>query len=222
MTHQAVCSPRGLVRGLTVLLAAVGTLFGAVSCGAPQYTYVADSPDNTYFKVPYGWHAVPSSALASVIQGSGPGTWLSAYAPDAHTASAANYSSFGVTKPFAFAEVIQLNSQASEALSVDALNDIFLPVTSTARQAATGQIPYTGFQLLGQSTLSLPQGVHGTHVTFEYTQGSSTDTFDQVALTNADDTVLYALLIHCTSACFSKNQNAINDVVSSFTVRSPL
>ena len=69
--------------------------------------------------------------------------------------------------------------------------------------------------------------MHGVRVTYDYTwvggpvQGSA-DTFDQVALTNADQTVLYLLIVHCTTACYGQNRNAINDIMSSFTVRSPL
>ena len=74
---------------------------------------------------------------------------------------------------------------------------------------------------------ALAQGVHGVRVTYDYTWAAgaspgSADTFDQVALTNADQTVLYLLIIHCTTACYSQNRNSINDIMSSFTVRSPL
>jgi hypothetical protein len=41
-----------------------------------------------------------------------------------------------------------------------------------------------------------------------------------VALTNADQTVFYLLLLHCTTSCYSSDQSEINDVMSSFTIRS--
>jgi len=62
--------------------------------------------------------------------------------------------------------------------------------------------------------------VHGVRETFEYTYNGIADTFDQVALTNADQTVFYLLLLHCTSSCYSSDQSEINDVMSSFTIRS--
>jgi len=33
--------------------------------------------------------------------------------------------------------------------------------------------------------------------------------------------VVYLLVIHCTTSCYSNQQTDINDVMSSFTVRSP-
>ena len=58
--------------------------------------------------------------------------------------------------------------------------------------------------MLRDATVTLGQGVHGVRVTFQYTYpGVGTNTFDQVALTNADDTEVYLLLVHCLAACYS-------------------
>jgi hypothetical protein len=95
-------------------------------------------------------------------------------------------------------------------------------VTATARQNASAQgFPLTGFKQIRDQMLSLSQGVHGVRETFKYTfNGGITDTFDEVALTNADQTVVYLLVLHCTSSCYSNDQSEINDVMSSFTIRS--
>jgi hypothetical protein len=218
--HRVV---QGLVGGCAVLLGV--TLAG---CAAPQFTYVANSSSgantSTYFKVPYGWHRISDSALSSALKtatgGSGAG-WTAAY--EAGVKPTANdFLAFGTTQPFVFAEVGQLNSTASNQLSYDTLRDFFLPVTSTARtNAATQGFPLTGFKQIRDQTLSLTQGVHGVRETFDYTYtGNVTDTFDEVALTNADQTVVYLLVLHCTTSCYSSDQSEINDVMSSFTIRS--
>jgi hypothetical protein len=65
------------------------------------------------------------------------------------------------------------------------------------------------------------QGVHGVRVTFNYTfPNGSTDTFDQVAFTNSDDTEVYLLVLHCLATCYQHNHNDIDTVMTSFTVRS--
>jgi hypothetical protein len=218
--HRVV---QGLVGGCAVLLGV--TLAG---CAAPQFTYVANSSSgantSTFFKVPYGWHKISDSALSSALKtatgGSGAG-WTAAY--EAGVKPTANdFLAFGTTQPFVFAEVGQLNSTASNELSYDTLRDFFLPVTSTARTSASTQgFPLTGFKQIRDQTLSLSQGVHGVRETFDYTYtGNVTDTFDEVALTNADQTVVYLLVTHCTTSCYSKDLSQINDVMSSFTIRS--
>ncbi len=65
-------------------------------------------------------------------------------------------------------------------------------------------------------------GVHGVRETYDYTDaGGATDTFDDVALTNANQTEVYFLVIHCTTACYNNDQAEINDVMTSFTIGSP-
>jgi hypothetical protein len=102
------------------------------------------------------------------------------------------------------------------------LRDSFLPVTSTARQELSEEnSPFTDFKQIRDQVLTLGQGVHGVRETYDYTyNGGASDTFDEVALTNADQTAVYLLVLHCTTSCYSNDQTQINDVMSSFTVRS--
>jgi len=210
---------KGLVGGCALLLGV--TLTG---CAAPQYTYVANTSDDTYFKVPNGWHKISAAALSSELQaetGSSGGGWTVAYEAG-RKPTAGDFLSFSTDQPFVFAEVGQLSSTASAELSYDTLRDFFLPVTSTARQNAAAQgFPLTGFKQLRDQVLTPGQGVHGVRETYDYTMsGGIADTFDEVALTNADQTVVYLLVLHCTTSCYSNDQSQINDVMSSFTIRS--
>jgi hypothetical protein len=223
LANQAFRIRKGLVGGCVTLLAAIIGMAGLTACGAPQYTYVADSAAKAYFKVPYSWHAISQSALAQSLQTTGTGVWVSAFGATS-AESSQDVFSFDVDQPFVFAEVETLNSATSAALSYNGLTDIFLPVTSQARSAESGELPVTNFQLLRQSTLTPgSHGVHGVRVTYDYTyQDGTADTFDQVALTNADQTQVYLLMVHCTTSCYNHNQKAIDDIMSSFTVGSPL
>ena len=220
MASKAHRVRQGLVGGCAILLLGV-VLSG---CLAPQYTYVANSSTSTYFKVPNGWHKISDESLSNELKtttgGSG-GAWTVAYEAGLKP-TAGDFLSFGTSHPFVFAEVGQLNTQASNSLSYDTLRDFFLPVTATARQNASAQgFPLTGFKQIRDQTLALSQGVHGVRETYNYTfTGGITDTFDEVALTNADQTVVYLLVLHCTSSCYSSDQTEINDVMSSFTIRS--
>jgi len=216
MAHRVV---KGLVGGCALLLGVTVT-----GCGAPQYTYVANSSQSTYFKVPYGWHQINAGALSKAMEavlGSAGSGWQVAYQagskPDAD-----DFLSFGADQPFVFAEIGALTSTASQGLSYDSLRDFFLPVTSTARSTASSEgFPFTGFSQIRDQVLTPGQGVHGVRETFDYTDGGVTDTFDEIALTNPDQTEVYFLVLHCTSSCYSSDKTEINDVMSSFTIRSP-
>jgi hypothetical protein len=219
LTSKAHRVASGLIGGCAILLGVTVT-----GCAAPQYTYVANSNANTYFKVPYGWHKISDSALTSELKaeyGSSGAGWTAAYEAGG-TPTASDFLSFGTSQPFVFAEIGTLSSTASSELSYDSLRDFFLPVTSTARTNASQQgFPLTDFKQIRDQVLTPDQGVHGVRETFNYTYSGSTDTFDEVALTNADQTVVYLLVLHCTTSCYSNDQTEINDVMSSFTIRSP-
>jgi hypothetical protein len=196
------------------------------ACGAPQFTYVANSDGHTYFKVPGGWHKISDSALAAALQGGSgsgqpSGVWSVGYDGSA-APSAAHVFGSGVPQPFAFALTEPLSSAASNSMSYNQLRDIFLPVTSASRQnAAKNGFPLTGFHLLRDTVLTPGQGVHGVRETFEYTfPDGSTDTFDQVAFTNSDDTEIYLLVLHCLATCYQQHHGEIETVMTSFTVRS--
>jgi hypothetical protein len=197
------------------------------ACGAPQYTYVANSDGHAFFKVPAGWQKISDSALASALHGGGSssqqpsGVWSVGY--DGSTAPSASHV-FGsvVPQPFAFALTEPLSSAASNSMSYNELRDIFLPVTSASRQSAKNSgFPLTGFHLLRDTVLTPGQGVHGVRETFNYTfPDGSTDTFDQVAFTDANDTMIYLLVLHCLATCYQRHHGEIDTVMTSFTVRS--
>ena len=215
MASKAHRVAKGLVGGWAILLGVIIT-----GCAAPQYTYVANSGKNTYFKVPHGWHQISASALKTVTGSSG--AWTVAYEAGKPTAS--DFLSFAAAQPFVFAEIATLNTTTSSEMSYDMLRNSVLPVTSTARQTASSQAgyPLTGFTPIRDQVLTPGQGVHGVRETYNYTYaGGITDTFDEIALTNADQTVVYLLVLHCTTSCYSHDQTEINDVMSSFTIRSP-
>jgi hypothetical protein len=206
---------RGLVGGCALLLGVT-----VAGCGAPQYTYVANSGTNTYFKVPYGWHKISAASLKKVT-GSSSGVWTVAYQAGSRP-SASDLLSFDTSQPFVFSEIGTLSSTGMNELSYDSLRDFFLPVTSTARSTASSEgFPYTGFSQIRDQVLTPGQGVHGVRETFDYTDNGVTDTFDEIALTNPDQTQVYFLVLHCTSSCYSSDKTEINDVMSSFTIRSP-
>jgi len=225
LTNKAFRSARGLVGGLTPLLVVTLSAVGLSACGAPQYTYVADSAAGTYYKVPSGWHEISQQALDEALQaagGSGAGIWSTAY--DAGSSpSASHFLAADVSQPFVFAEVGQLSSTVSNELSYNMLRDFMLPVTASTREEdAEDGFPLTDFKQLRDETITASQGVHGVRETFQYTfPGGISDTFDEDVLTNADQTIVYFLMVHCTNSCYTQNENDINTVMSSFTVGSP-
>jgi hypothetical protein len=176
--------------------------------------------------VPHYWHQVsPADLCTELEKDSGsttcPSTWSIAYEA-AGKPSATNFLAFNISQPFTFSEVEPYTSTTDTPLTDSTLEDFFLPVSATARESdAEEGFPLTNFQQLQQSTVTLHGGYHGVREVFDYTYpGEEADTFDEVILTNSAGSTIYFLVTHCSKGCYSQDQAAISNVMSSFTVRS--
>jgi hypothetical protein len=217
------------LRRTAAAVAAAGTALAVLAgCGAPTYTYAADTTDHAYFKVPVSWQQVNPHALAQVQDqfltnsAAGPAggsfVWSRAYSETAKPALTALL--IGSGTPVVYASVQSLRSTLRAALSYDYMRNLLFPVTSQARQAATAAgEQLTGFALVSDTTITAPGGVRGINELFEYDVNGLPDAFDQTVMTNGDTTKLYLLLVQCYQDCFVSNEAQIKAVVDSFTVK---
>jgi hypothetical protein len=189
-------------------------------CVAPQYTYVTDSADSAYFKVPPSWRQVNQDTLqAAEGSASQNGTylWSRAY-DDTAKPSVDNVFSATVT-PVAYSGVLGLSASERNGVSFNTMRDLLLPVTSTARQAASAaHEQLNGFASLSDQVITDSHNDRGIREIFDYDLGTTLETFDLTVLTNSATTKLYFLLVHCTASCFANDYNQIASVVGSFTV----
>ena len=200
-------------------LAIVG--FAAAGCSlAPQYTYVSDSADSAYFKVPPSWHQVSESSLQSAEGSSSQeGSYLWSRAYDGNTKPSVDHVFAATSHPVAYASVIGLSSNERNEISYNSMRDLLLPVTSTARKAASANHEeLEGFQSLSDQVITDGNNNRGIREIFDYDLGTAPETFDLTVMTNSSTTKLYFLLVQCTESCFASNYKQISDVVTSFTV----
>ena len=154
MASKAHRVPKGLVGGCALLLGVAVAISG---CAAPQYTYVANSSQDTYFKVPWGWNKISESSLASELKAANAGgaDWTTAYQAGGEP-TAKDFLGFDTKQPFVFAEVLALDPTEASTMSDAELRDGFLPVSSTARSSAAQEgFPFTGFKQIRDQTLYL-------------------------------------------------------------------
>ena len=218
-------SSPGTTRAL--LLLSVAALMALVGCGAPEYTYVTNSTDRTYLKVPTTWRPIDEKAMDDAI-GFDPtlseeerGLWFEGY--DADTAPSPTHL-FGPSAavPAAFVGVQQVPEAARGQFSLDRLRDLFYPVSPSAQEAAsldpTGGV--SDFVLVTDEVLTPGNGLRGVHSVFRYRVGEGPmQMMDQTAYLNDDASKLYMFFVRCSTECYEQRQKEIGNVVSSFTVR---
>lgn len=223
------------VRRAGVVLAATGlcvALVAAGGCGAPAYTYVKNSGEHTYFRLPREWHRVDQDELDSALSADDPNSaaaiaskrlvWSIAY--DAETPpSALHMFVTAGDEPFVFATVRPLSTGQRDAMSYDGMRDFVLPVTDGAREAAaTNGLPVSDFELLRDDLLAPRPGIRGVRVVYNYRLGPEPlQTFDQTTYVNSDTSKVYVILIRCSAVCYRQRSAELDSVATSFTVRSP-
>ena len=114
------------------------------ACGAPQYTYVKNSSDRTYFKVPSSWRAIDEKALEQISSGGSTAseksdTWAVAY-DAADVPSPAHLVDKDTSEPIVYASVQQVPEAARGQVSLDTLRDLLLPVTAGSPRGRGGRI----------------------------------------------------------------------------------
>lgn len=209
-TYRAAAS---LARGCALILAV-----SISGCATPQYADVSVPKANFHFQVPRGWDQISSSSLASYLKAGGydtSGTWIAGYdaSPQPRTA---DYRASDNTRPFVFVHYFKVSSTQSREISYELLRNMYLPVTSTARQNAVAQgFPFTGFKQIRDQLLSLAGGAQGVRETYDYTSAGHAYTFDEDVVTNADHTVIFLLVVHCITTCYNSYRTEIDYVMSS-------
>lgn len=217
-----------LKRSIPIALAVIMVV---AACAAPEYTYVKNSGQKTYFKVPHAWHETGTNSLDDTLSGTNPDSagaavrqqswWSVAYDAD-NNPDAEHLLTASVTdEPIVYARVAQLSESQQNKVSLDMLRDVFLPVTDDAREAAASSIDLTGFELVHDEVLTPSTGLHGVRVVYDYELGNGVlHTFDETALVNNDNSKLYLLLIRCSTACYRDRSGELETIATSFTVRS--
>ena len=192
----------------------------ATGCVAPQYTYVTDSADSAYFKVPPSWRQVNQNTLqAAEGTASQEGAYLWSRAYDDSLKPSINNIFSTAAHPVAYASVVQLSSANRNDVSFNSMRDLLLPVTATARKAAAANHEtLSGFASLADEVITDKHDNRGIREIFDYNLGVTPETFDLTVLTNSTTTKLYFLLVHCSAKCFADNYKQIATVMGSFTV----
>jgi hypothetical protein len=202
-------------------------------CGQPAFQYVANKDEQTYFKVPSSWHEIDSGEVdqafsldanpdSLVAAAQKQLTWSRAYDADGEPTPDHMTRILTSDEPVLYATIRHQLPVQQDAVSFDSMRDTFLPVTEKQRElAAQAGVGLDGFELLYDQVLTAPEGVHGVRVVFNYEFPTGVlHTFDQTAYANQDSSILYFMLIRCTARCYRDRVNELNEIATSFTVRS--
>jgi len=202
--------------GLAALVA--GSLLVA-ACAGSGYHYVKSSDDHTYFKVPEGWKLFDEETIVHGLkklskrqqQATIDQSWQVGFDASSRP-SLKHIGSARSSSPDGLAVVSPLSPDEQDSMSLQTLRNEYVNIDAAVQANAAVIQTY--------EPVTFDGGFHGIHLvaTIEDSKGNSS-TIDQTSVVDQDTTKLYSLIVTCTTSCYDRYKDKIDNVVSSWTVR---
>jgi hypothetical protein len=226
---------RKSVPGTLLLLSVVAVVLLAGGCGSPGYKYVTNKKDGAFLRLPNAWNheEMPGPALFGIdarnvspemLQGLMSREWVVGIDAGARFDNTRLLVP-DATRPKGFVQVRHLLPEEANAVSTNDLRNFVLSVddAEAAQEKAVREDPYgarlsPSFLLLVDEIVRKKDGVHGVHLVYQVRTDAGLVTIDQTSLLDNAQTVLYQLILACSSLCYAQHGQQIGDVAKSLTI----
>lgn len=205
-----------MIRRLSVLATAAALL---TACAAPTTQYINADTYGMYLALPRAWQQLPDKQLQNAQQGweddagqvfTSTVLWQKIWGPPGVTPNDV-FAAQPTERPTVFAFVRDLLDVEQQQLSGDietSLQDVIIPASSLAAagiDVSTEQWNRNGFV--------------GIHQKTSYPMVGGRSTVEAVSMLAPDRNRIYVLVLRCSDACFSENNQAFSQVVKSLTFK---
>ncbi len=218
---QAGTSRRGARRVLGAASAAAA-LLAIASCGDAKFSYVDNSAEDTYIRVPNGWEVFTvegGGVRPEAFPDSVESVWHVAFDASEkpsleNTAAIDALPPSSVDQPVGQLQIFDVQGSFNQELSL-----------TTARTTALGLDPLGVpdeikdlVEIVSYSPLS-QDGMQGSRVVYNlHNEGEPWQTVDATTLFDQSRNRFYVLRIGCTSECFKEHQDDISEIATSWKV----
>lgn len=205
-------------------IAAATIALAMLSACTPSKQYEGSKSDGAFFTVPNGWQKVDGTALNKVEA-------KNANQDELDRLSMVTYQA-GFTKakkidpkdiflleptkdPVLYVRIRDLFPEERNAISLNTLRNLVLPITDYL----DGTIPNDRkFELYDDQEIN-EVGGRGVSLLYSFDYNGVNETVNQVALMSNDQNKIYVFIIRCSTECYNKNIDEIDEIVNSFTVK---
>ena len=209
------------------LLAVVGAVAaGSAACSTSGFTYVKNTGEGAYFKVPDDWklYKLDPNSLPDDRPFFDPGTgatpvegpWRVVF--DADQKPDVTHLEDEVPEAIVGqAEVSPIDASVRDQVSNIDLRALALD--GTADPIALYQQGSTDIEIVRYESLTTGEGLRGNRIVLNKLVNGSYVTIDQIALVDPGTTTLYRFLVKCSSKCYLQHRSEIDAVVDSWQIR---
>lgn len=209
------------------LLGVVGAVaISSAACSSSGFTYVKNTGEGAYFKVPDDWklykldpNALPDDRPfpdAATAANQPPGPWRIVFDADQKP----DVTHFEEDIPQAIvgqAEISPIGESVRDQVSNVDLRALALD--GTGDPIAMYQQGSTDIEIVKYEALTTHDGLRGNRIVLNKLINGSYVTIDQIALVDPGTTTLYRFLVKCSSKCYLQHRSEIDAVVDSWQIR---
>lgn len=212
--------PRASRAASSAAAAALTTALVFAACGGPEYRYVKNSSQHTFFRVPHEWKVFDEDQILQNTDDSEEAksnfkqaSWSVGF--DASPKPSVKNVLTAADHPTGLVQVRNLTPAEHDTFSQSSLRSLLLSFDPLSAEAAqTGDVEVLGTREVDQG------GLHGSEflLTLRTKEGGMIK-WRQVALVDGRVRRAHVLAITCTLDCYNKNEGVIEKIMSSWKVR---
>src|ERR1700730_17366012 len=135
MTSELLVGRRRL---FTIILALLSAFAMAAGCGKPEFNYVANTDEKTYFKVPSEWTMIDGSSVFNTLQQVNPESaaaqkisqiiWATVYDSSSRPLTSHVTTFYSTKDPVVYSAILHVPRQVQGAISLDLLRNFLFPL----------------------------------------------------------------------------------------------
>lgn len=195
-----------------------------LSACTPSKQYDGSKSEGAFFAVPNGWTKISQSKLDSeegkdatdaALERLSLVTFQVGYTKRAKIEARDVFMLKPTEEPVMYVRFRELLPEERNAISLNTLRNLIFPITDVLDGTINND---RNFEIFDDQEV-VEKGARGVNLLYSFDYEGVNTTVNQIALYSNDQSKIYLFVIRCSTECYNKNLDEIDEIVKSITVR---
>ena len=195
-----------------------------LSACTPSKQYDGSKSEGAFFAVPNGWAKISQSKLDSeegrdatdaALERLSLVTFQVGYTKRAKIEARDVFMLKPTEEPVMYVRIRELLPEERNAISLNTLRNLIFPITDVLDGTINND---RNFEIFDDQEV-VEKGARGVNLLYSFDYEGVNTTVNQIALYSNDQSKIYLFVIRCSTECYNKNLDEIDEIVKSITVR---
>ncbi|MFM1758568.1 MAG: hypothetical protein RL193_1145 [Actinomycetota bacterium] len=195
-----------------------------LSACTPSKQYNGSKSEGAFFAVPNGWSKISQSKLESeegkdatdaALERLSLVTFQVGYTKLAKIEAREVFMLKPTEEPVMYVRFRELLPEERNAISLNTLRNLIFPITDVLDGTISDD---RNFEIYDDQEV-VEKGARGVNLLYSFDYEGVNTTVNQIALYSNDQSKIYLFVIRCSTECYNKSLDEIDEIVKSITVR---